>query len=44
LIAIGTIEELRSKAEGEGENLERLFLKLTGGPRAANLPDGVKIE
>lgn len=44
LIAVGTIEELRSKAEGEGENLERLFLKLTGGPRAANLHDGVKIE
>lgn len=44
LIASGTIEELRSLAESEGENLERLFLKLTGGFRTANLPDGVKIE
>lgn len=44
LIAIGTIEELRTKAKGEGENLERLFLRLTGGPPSANLPDGVKIE
>jgi len=44
LIAIGSIEELRLMAKGEGENLERLFLKLTGGPPSANLPDGVKIE
>lgn len=44
LIASGTIEELRYEAEAAGENLESLFLKLTGGPRAANLPDGVKIE
>lgn len=44
LIAAGTIEELRTKAKGEGENLERLFLRLTGGPPSANLPDGVRIE
>jgi len=44
LIATGSIDELRSKAEAGGENLESLFLKLTGGPRAANLPDGIKIE
>lgn len=45
LIASGTIEELRSMAESDGENLERLFLKLTGGPRTANLPKkGIPIE
>ena len=44
LIATGTIEELRNQAELSGENLESLFLKLTGGPKAASLPDGVKIE
>jgi len=44
LIASGTLDDLRSKAEAGGENLERLFLKLTGGPRMANLPDGIKIE
>jgi ABC-2 type transport system ATP-binding protein len=44
LIASGTIEELKLQAEDAGENLESLFLKMTGGPRAASLPDGVKIE
>ena len=44
LIASGTLDELRHQAEGEGENLESLFLKLTGGPRTANLPNGVIIE
>ncbi|UCC78574.1 MAG: ABC transporter ATP-binding protein [Candidatus Zixiibacteriota bacterium] len=44
LISSGTIEELRQEAEAAGGNLESLFLKLTGGRRAANLPDGVKIE
>ena len=30
LTAVGTLDELRSKAETQGENLEKLFLKLTG--------------
>jgi ABC-2 type transport system ATP-binding protein len=38
LVAIGTIDELRSIAAAEGENLEELFLKLTGGALTANLP------
>ena len=44
LIASGSINELRSMAESDGENLESLFLKLTGGPRTANLPKGIAIE
>jgi ABC-2 type transport system ATP-binding protein len=44
LIACGTLDELRSKAEVEGDNLESLFLKLTGGPRTANLPNGIIVE
>ena len=40
LIVCGTLAELRRAAEAEGENLEGLFLKLTGGPRPANLPPG----
>jgi len=44
LIACGTLDELRSKAEVEGDNLESLFLKLTGGPRTANLPNGITVE
>jgi ABC-2 type transport system ATP-binding protein len=43
LVAIGTLDELRRTAALEGENLEGLFLKLTGGARAANLP-GFEIE
>lgn len=31
LIALGTLDELRSKAASDGESLEKLFLKLTGG-------------
>ncbi len=31
LIALGTLDELRSKAASDGESLENLFLKLTGG-------------
>jgi ABC-2 type transport system ATP-binding protein len=44
LILEGTISELRKTAASEGENLESLFLRLTGGPRPANLPPGIKIE
>jgi ABC-2 type transport system ATP-binding protein len=44
LIAVGTLEELRKKAETEGENLENLFLKMTGGIKEANLPPGAKVE
>jgi ABC-2 type transport system ATP-binding protein len=43
LVAIGTLEDLARTAASEGENLEGLFLKLTGGPRTANLP-GYEIE
>jgi ABC-2 type transport system ATP-binding protein len=38
LVALGTLDELRRAATSEGENLEGLFLKLTGGIRTANLP------
>ncbi len=38
MVAQGTLDELRRAAAAEGENLEGLFLKLTGGIRAANLP------
>ena len=44
LIAVGTLEELRNKAESEGENLENLFLKMTGGIKKANLPPGARVE
>jgi ABC-2 type transport system ATP-binding protein len=44
LVATGTISELRKAAVSEGENLEGLFLELTGGPRPANLPPGVDSE
>lgn len=37
LIAVGTLDELRKKAVSEGENLESLFLKLTGGSPGINL-------
>lgn len=44
LIASGSIEELRRTAASKGENLETLFLRLTGGMKAAVLPPGVKVE
>lgn len=44
LVAIGTVDELRKTAASEGENLESLFLKLTGGSREANLPPDHEIE
>jgi ABC-2 type transport system ATP-binding protein len=44
LVASGTLDELRKDAAAEGENLEGLFLKLTGGPRPANLPPGNVLE
>jgi hypothetical protein len=31
-------------AAAEGENLENLFLKMTGGPRQANLAAGADFE
>ena len=31
LISLGTLEELKKEAASEGENLENLFLKITGG-------------
>ena len=31
LIAAGTLDELRARAESDGDNLEKLFLTLTGG-------------
>lgn len=31
LVALGTLEELRAKAQGEGSGLEDIFLSLTGG-------------
>ena len=31
LIALGTMEELKAKAETKGQDLEEIFLKLTGG-------------
>jgi ABC-2 type transport system ATP-binding protein len=37
LVALGTLDELRREAAAEGDNLEGLFLKLTGGFKAANL-------
>jgi len=37
LIEMGTISELKSRAASEGENLESLFLKLTGGATRAEL-------
>jgi ABC-2 type transport system ATP-binding protein len=44
LILEGTLSELRKTAASEGENLESLFLRLTGGPRPANLPPGIRFE
>jgi ABC-2 type transport system ATP-binding protein len=44
MIVCGTLSELRGAAAAEGENLEGLFLNLTGGPRPANLPPGAKSE
>jgi ABC-2 type transport system ATP-binding protein len=35
VVALGTIEELRSQAEMDGGSLEDLFLKLTGNARRA---------
>ena len=43
-VACGTLEELYIEAESEGENLEGMFLKMTGGQRIANLPTGENIE
>jgi ABC-2 type transport system ATP-binding protein len=31
LVALGTMEELKAKAETKGQDLEEIFLKLTGG-------------
>ena len=44
LIVSGTLAELQKTAASEGENLEELFLQLTGGPKLANLPPGIDIE
>ena len=44
LIGLGTIDELRSMAAAEGENLESLFLKMTGGPRQTNFAGGADFE
>ncbi len=44
LVASGTLAQLRKAAAAEGENLEGLFLHLTGGPRPANLPPGAALE
>jgi ABC-2 type transport system ATP-binding protein len=44
LIGSGTLDELRSMAAAEGENLESLFLKMTGGPRQTNLAGGADLE
>lgn len=44
LIGSGTLDELRSVAAAEGESLESLFLKMTGGPRPANLGAGAGLE
>ena len=44
LIGLGTLDELGSMATAEGENLESLFLKMTGGPRQANLAGGADLE
>ncbi len=44
LIGLGTLDELGSMAAAEGENLESLFLKMTGGPRQANLAAGADLE
>jgi ABC-2 type transport system ATP-binding protein len=44
LILEGSISNLRKTAAEKGENLEDLFLQLTGGPRPANLPPGAKSE
>lgn len=44
LIGLGTLDELGSMAAAEGENLESLFLKMTGGPRKANLSTGADLE
>ncbi len=40
LVACGNLGELRKMAESEGQNLEHLFLKITGGLRTANIPSG----
>jgi ABC-2 type transport system ATP-binding protein len=40
MIVCGTLSELYKTAASEGEDLEELFLRLTGGPRPANLPPG----
>jgi ABC-2 type transport system ATP-binding protein len=44
LIASGTLDELYRAAALEGENLEGMFLEMTGGQRPANLPSGDNIE
>ncbi|HBC46935.1 MAG TPA: ABC transporter [candidate division Zixibacteria bacterium] len=43
LAVCGTLPELYKAAASEGENLEGLFLDLTGGARPANLPPGILI-
>ena len=43
LIGLGTLDELGSMAAAEGENLESLFLKMTGGQRRANLAAGADL-
>jgi len=44
LVVAGSLEELRKFAASEGENLETLFLKITGSSRLSDLPFGFKDE
>ena len=44
LIALGSLDELYKAAAHEGQDLEGMFLNMTGGQRPANLPSGDNIE
>jgi ABC-2 type transport system ATP-binding protein len=44
LVACGTLDELKKFAASEGENLESLFLKITGSARPADISFGSNNE
>jgi ABC-2 type transport system ATP-binding protein len=42
IIALGTMDELRSQSEAGGAHLEEIFLKVTGGEAMADVIEGLK--
>ena len=42
IIALGTMDELRSQAEAGGADLEEIFLKVTGGDAMAHVIEGLR--